>query len=268
MTGTSASGAFTIDFAGVERIYGPSSPSAVTVSGLAAVQSFEYFPSGSDRITGGLRPDEFYGMLTVTYSRGGFNTAGISLSYDAQGIGKVTSSAFPTAGGDTLERVISINGTAVADVFDMRNFGMNPAGSKLNIIGVSAGDTVYGNGQTRLVLPGYALNVSLPAAGTSVTAPDFTRRVVIDLQEGSFEAFGSTVSNNNFNAWGGAVKFSGVEGLYGSSQDETMLGDERDNFFRTEDGDDFVDGRGGDGHGVRGLVRREGFWGIAGDQRG
>jgi len=246
VSGTVTQTPYTVNFAGVERINGASSPAGHVVTGRAPVSGFQYFPSGSDQISTSLGLDQPWNFgLLVSYGRGSFWNAGISVSYNQQGVGKVTSTAFSDATGDTLERVAALLGTGAADVFDMTNFGTNAAGTNTNIVGVSAGDTVIGNGETRLLLPGYALSASAPGEGAFVTLPDFTRRLVVDLAEGSFEAYTSNVTNNNFNAWAGAVKFSGVQGLYGSSQDETMLGNNQDNFFRTEDGDDYVDGRGG-----------------------
>jgi Ca2+-binding RTX toxin-like protein len=237
---------YTVNFSGIERINGASSPAGHFVTGRAPVSAFQYRPSGSDQISTPLELEQPWNLgLVVSYLGGSFHNAGITVTYNSEGIGRVTSTAFSGVVGDTLDRVPSIIGTTAADFFDMRSFGTNAVGTKTNVVGVSAGDTVIGNGETRLALPGFTLGASTPNEGSFITLPDFTRRVVVDLAEGSFEAYTSNVTNNNFNTWAGAVKFSGVQGLFGSSQDETMLGDEQDNFFRPEDGNDYVDGRGG-----------------------
>ena len=78
ISGTNGSTPYTVDFSGIERINGATSPAGHVVTGLAAVGGLQYFPSGSDQISVALSLDQPWNGLQVHYGRGNFSNSGIS----------------------------------------------------------------------------------------------------------------------------------------------------------------------------------------------
>jgi Ca2+-binding RTX toxin-like protein len=160
----------------------------------------------------------------------------ISVSYGAAGSG----STAQLAGTDTLTHILGLTDTAQNDTFDLRNLTIAQAGyvtiqgegvsTMLLLIGRGGSDTVIGNGRTYM---------HFGAVGSTSNGQGLN----IDLLSGT-----ANISNLSTNSIAnGTVTFSGVNGLFGTRFNDTMLGGVLDSFesFRGSAGDDYIDGRSG-----------------------
>ena len=160
----------------------------------------------------------------------------ISVSYGAAGSG----STAQLAGTDTLTHIFGLSDTAQSDTFDVRNLTIAQAGyvttqgegvsPVLLLMGRGGSDTVMGNGRTYM---------HFGAVGSTSNGQGLN----IDLMSGT-----ANLSNLSANSIAnGTVTFSGVNGLFGTRFNDTMLGGVLDSFelFRGSAGDDYIDGRSG-----------------------
>jgi len=164
--------------------------------------------------------------------RGGFDraaydmgtTGGVTINLAA---GIVTGNA--SIGTDTLRSIESIRGTNSADSYDATGFTtssttaasppgfVNALGAASNEFeGLGGNDTIIGNGNTRIAFY------------------NATAGVTVDLQAGT--ASGDTSV--------GSDTFTGVNAVYGSNFDDTIIGDANQNFVEGRAGNDFIDGGG------------------------
>lgn len=227
--------------------------------------------SGNDTLEGGAGNDSLSGGVGHDYLKGGAGndlmdggdhndtvdyadaTAAINANLAS---GVVTGNA-DSVGTDTLREIENIVGTAHADTFDARGYGGGSAnrasnGEPLNMYTPLGGnDTIRGNGETVLNYGGAAGALSLSLAG--LTSATQSADVLLAY---------SAVPGAQGYAPGDTPLVSGVNGLRGSSFNDTLVGGGRVNTqgaasgnsvsgdqsyerFRGQGGNDFIDGRTG-----------------------
>ncbi|QDW47974.1 hypothetical protein FFI89_032165 [Bradyrhizobium sp. KBS0727] len=125
-----------------------------------------------------------------------------------------------SVGHDTFSGVNSVIGSNLADVYDATNFTGGAYGPSNSFEGAGGNDTITGNGNTQV---------------TYFTA---TAGVTVNLQAGTADGNASV---------GHDTITGGVNGVLGSNFGDFLYGDAGANFLNGMNGDDLLDGRGGNG---------------------
>ncbi len=179
-----------------------------SASDSAARRQFNAFRGGDgdDDITGN-------GVTRLEYIDA---TSGVTVSL-ALGQGQATDMHVNAAIGiDTFTGVFEVRGSRHNDI--LTGSDLNPEAGFESFIGEDGDDAIDGGGGLD------RLSYSTSPGG-----------VVVDLTAGTAEdGFGATDT------------FSGIEGVRGSFFDDRLSGDVGDNFFESLQGDDVINGRGGD----------------------
>jgi Ca2+-binding RTX toxin-like protein len=180
--------------------------------------------AGDDTIIGGSGTGDY--IYAGGNGEGAFDYDVASFS-DATGSITATLGAVATVSGagvgtDTLSHIEYVRGGQFGDVFTVGVSFQSSFSNKLDVEGLGGNDVITGNGETR---------VRFYKAEAGVT---------VDLALGvSYGTDGLDTANVGWDT------FSGVNRAWGSLFDDVLLGSAANEEFRGDEGNDFIDGRGG-----------------------
>ena len=168
------------------------------------------------------------------------NGAVITASYGASATGTAWNPGVPQAAGtDSMSWVTSLGDTRYADNIDLSGQTENGIGSALNNVTLSTGnDTVVGNGETVLGLPGFVtsrtgLGVNITLAGANSAVLDMTHL--------------SLYFNPSLTLAMGRATISKVDDIRATHLNDTLIGGGYDDFesFAGKGGNDSINGGSG-----------------------
>ena len=239
-----SAGSGTTTYSHIENIYGTTSQDMVTgrtsqsATDGDASSIFLYMNGGNDFFN--LDPygvqQPWAGGPTISY---GWSQTGVRLQYVSGNTAAVSYGAAGNqqAGTDTLRNVSAVADSPYDDVFDLSLMQVNALGYRTDterdtsfytIVYYRGGhDTVIGTGDVTL----YFASINGSLDGKGVTA---------DLKSGSVDLSHLSWFGNPL----GAVDFSGVRGLVGTSFDDVLIGGVNDKFenFQGMGGNDTING--------------------------
>ncbi|WP_315975114.1 cadherin-like domain-containing protein [Microvirga yunnanensis] len=252
-TATALDGSETDRLSGIEAAYGTEFADRITLADGGGYGGSG--GSGNDTIMGGSGSDFIEGGSGDDTLDGGGGRNTVSYFYDGGPQGVVVNLAMHTAadnwgGHDTLYNIHDIQGTGFDDALtgdDQDNSLQGNAGS--DSLDGGTGDDILdgGTGSDTLLggegdddLRGGAGNDTLDGGANesyvdNALYDDSASGVIVDLQAGTAN-----------DGWGGTDTLISIEGVGGSQYADILKGDDGDNWFAGEAGNDTIDGR--DGH--------------------
>jgi Ca2+-binding RTX toxin-like protein len=206
-----------------------------------AGNDMQYGGAGSDYLSGGSGDDFLNGGSGADYLVGGtgYDTADYSGSFAGVSVDLGTGKGYyGDAEGDLLFEIENVNGSSYADTI----YG-NAANNSLN--GGAGNDTLKGGGGSDNLTGGMGADILMGGDGTDIARyDDSSSGVYVSLQAGQGwygDAQGDTLYD--------------IEGLAGSKQADTLIGNSVDNWISGDDGNDYLMGlagndtlKGGGGH--------------------
>ncbi|WP_146636321.1 calcium-binding protein, partial [Nioella nitratireducens] len=182
-----------------------------------------------DIIQGGAGSNTIIGHAQAFADRGGggidviyenvAGTGGVVITVGANGTGTTTSNNAGVV-NDTFTYADNFNGTQDADVFNGSNGGSGTGQGDESWVGEAGNDTINGNGGWDTV------QYWLEQGGTNGVNVNLATGVATD-------SYGDTDS------------LSGIEAVEGTDRNDTLIGDDNENYFADRDGDDSINAAGG-----------------------
>ena len=192
---------------------------------------------GNDTLNGGAGNDGLSGGAGVDSYLGGEGYDWINFNSDGTPIQGVSASLLTGAIIDGFGNIESIGasndiemliGTSLVDDLQGKNIG-TPAGSYLTMVaflmGMQGADTLRGINATTLVAADYSDDADANTDGFGVTA--------------------SLAAQSAVDGWGNTDILVNITGLRGSDFNDLLIGDQNNNWFRAEAGNDIIQGGAG-----------------------
>lgn len=202
-----------------------------------------YGGDDNDLLAGGAGDDLLHGGNGFDTANFNDHTSGVEVHL---GSGEATfrNEQGDIAETDTLVSIEGVTGTAFKDLIsgDDNANTLNGKGGNDQLWGGGGGDKLYGEDGDDFIYGGTGGDLINGGSGDDVAQYyNSTKAVKIDLAAGTAaggEASGDTLVS--------------IEGVTGSSHNDTLSGDDHDNYFSADTGDDTVKGGGGDDYIVGG----------------